>query len=441
MGGAVTGRLVISLGLALSVLAGCTERDVILPGERLDIRDGLVTEAATEVSRAQPISLPGQQANASYTHRGGSATHYITHPALGATLTPVFSADIGEGNSRRFRITADPVVANGRVFTMDAKANVTAVSTSGGTLWTTDVTPASDRDGDASGGGLAVAGDTLYVTSGFGRVTALDVATGAVRWVQDLNAPAGSAPTVSGDFVYVVSRNSRAWAINANDGRIRWSVEAADATANFAGGAGAAVADGVALFPFPSGEVMATYAAGGTQRWSTVIGGNRLGAVVSVAANDIGADPVIVGSTAYVGNVSGRVVALNLQSGDRRWTATEGATSPVLPVGGSVFLVNDINELVRLSNSDGSVIWRVPLPQVEEGEFWERDRRHVHFGPILAGGRLIVASSDGYLRAFSPVSGELIAATALPGGAASHPVVAGQTLYVVSADGQLRAFR
>ena len=64
-----------------------------------------------------------------------------------------------------------------------------------------------------------------------------------------------------------------------------------------------------------------------------------------------------------------------------------------------------------------------------------------HYGPVLAGGRLIVTSSDGLIRQFDPTSGALIGQITLPGGAASGPVVAGETLYVISKTGQLHAFR
>ncbi|MEO8532087.1 MAG: PQQ-binding-like beta-propeller repeat protein, partial [Deltaproteobacteria bacterium] len=70
-----------------------------------------------------------------------------------------------------------------------------------------------------------------------------------------------------------------------------------------------------------------------------------------------------------------------------------------------------------------------------------RKEVYAHYGPILAGGRLLVASNDGVLRMFSPESGALIGQTELPGGAASNPVIVGGTLYVVNQNGQLLAYR
>ncbi len=421
------------------MLAACSERDVILPGERIDYRGG--DDAAAEFeNEARPISLGSSVANADWTHRNGGPTHQIAQPALNTALTQVFAAPIGAGDSRRLRITADPVVSAGRVFTLDAQSQVVATSTGGARLWSQSVIPATDNPRDASGGGLAVAGDVLVATTGFGEVVALDAATGGEIWRQDLDAPGTSAPTVVGDLVYVVARDGRAWAIELASGRTRWTLTGTPPTANFSGGAGVAVGDDIAIFPFPSGEVLAAFPEGGLRRWSTVVTGQRPGQAASTIS-DIAGDPVIDGDRVYVGNVSGRVVALQSANGDRIWTATEGAVGPVWPAGDSVFIVNDLNELVRLDAGDGSPVWRVQLPEFEEGRERRQKTRYAHYGPIIAGNRLIVASGDGLVRQFDPTSGALIGTLEIRGGAASNPIVAGGTLYVVSKRGELLAFR
>ena len=107
-----------------------------------------------------------------------------------------------------------------------------------------------------------------------------------------------------------------------------------------------------------------------------------------------------------------------------------------------MFAVNDLNQLVRLDAGTGAVVWREQLPIGPDRRWYQRIRaRTVHYGPLLAGGRLIVASSDGVLRQFDPSSGSAIGDIAVPAGAASHPVVANGTLYVISTDGRLHAYR
>ena len=432
----MTGHFRLSAVCAFALLLGCGETDVILPGERFDIRP-----QQNIVNQSAPIALPGQVANASWTHRNGNASHQISHPALSSTPQLLFATSIGEGDSLRARITADPVVSNGVIYTLDALASVTATSLSGARLWSVNLTPGSDGALDASGGGVAVAGGRVFVTTGFGEVVMLDAASGGEIWTQDLDAPGVSAPTVFGDLAYIVGRDGTGWALEADSGRIRWQLTATPALGVFAGGAGVAADSNIAIFPFPSGEVIATFPEGGLQRWSTVVSGARSGSAAATIS-DIAGDPVIRGNDVYIGSFAGQIVKLDVSNGDRIWTAQEGAISPVWPVGNAVFALNDLNELVRLNDSDGTPVWKVQLPGLLEAGFFGGSNEVVaHYGPVLAGGRLIVASSDGLIRQFDPVSGALVGSIPIEGGAATNPVVAGQTLYVVSKTGQLHAFR
>nr|WP_255596757.1 PQQ-like beta-propeller repeat protein [Cognatishimia sp. MH4019] len=428
---------------AIALLAACGNREVILEGERLDLRAPLdpedaVVEEVVDVST--DITLPAQVNHAEWTHRNGTASHRIQHPALSRTLASVWSSNIGSGDSRKHRITADPVVSAGRIFALDSQATVSATSTSGEQIWSRDLTPPMDRSSDASGGGLAVAGDTVFVTTGFGELSALDVATGAEKWVQELDGATTGAPTVSDGLVYVISRDSQGWAINADTGRIEWSVTGTPSPSNMVGGAGPVVGDKLAVFAFGSGELVGAFRKGGVQVWNSSVSGARQGRAYTTVT-DITGDPVIDGDVIYAANQSGRIVALNAGSGERIWTAKEGAYSPVWPSDNAVFLASDEGKLVRLEAATGAEVWSVDLPYFKK----ERPRRKkavfAHYGPVLAGGRLIVASSDGLIRSFDPVSGALISTVDIPGGATTNPVVVNGTLYVVSGRGTLHAYR
>lgn len=434
--------------VAALLLGACSEKEVYLPGKREDIRSVLQsgTGQPQEIvdtdtpNRAQAISLPPAQVNAEWTHTIGTPRYRVPHPALSATPRLAWSADIGAGDSRKLRITADPVVANGRIYTLDAGARVTATSTSGATLWSRDLTPATDAQGQATGGGLVVEGGTLYVSSGFGILAALDAATGAQRWQQELDATGSGTPTVYGDLVYLTAGDDTGWAVEKSNGRIAWQIGASTDINNVLGAPAPAVTDTFAIFGFGSGEVKGVFRQGGVGRWDTAVVGRRPGRALA-SVSDVTSAPVVSGNTVYVGNQSGRLAALDMDSGDRRWTVKEGAVGPVLPVGGSVFAITDLNRLIRLDAATGARIWSVALPYFVKDKPKRQSEIHPNHGPILAGGRLIVASGDGFLRSYDPVSGALTGSVALPGGATTAPVVAGRTLYVVSADGQLHAFR
>ncbi|WP_410171717.1 PQQ-binding-like beta-propeller repeat protein [Cereibacter johrii] len=440
-------------GLALlGLLGACGERELILPGERFDVRTPLEASLPSEgnptpsdpsgrqADEARPVALPAATVNASWPQRGGNAAHLAPHASLSAAPQLVWSADIGSGNSRKNRISAAPVVAEGRIFTMDALSDVQATSTAGGQLWRVDITPPSDSATHVSGGGLAYGAGRLFATTGYGELVALDPASGGVLWRQKLGAPATGAPMIEGDTVYVTGRDSSAWALDASNGRVRWQIPGAPSSTGMIGGSAPAAAGGTVLFPFNSGQIIAVLREGGSQIWSSQVAGERLGRAYT-GFRDITGDPVVSGDSIYVGSSAGRTVALSATSGETLWSANEGALAPVALAGGSLFLVSDEARLVRLDAATGEVIWSVDMPYWENAKPKRRKGITAHYGPVLAGGRLVVASSDGVLRFFSPVNGGLVGQTDLPGGAASQPALAGGMLYIVGANGKLLAFR
>jgi outer membrane protein assembly factor BamB len=103
--------------------------------------------------------------------------------------------------------------------------------------------------------------------------------------------------------------------------------------------------------------------------------------------------------------------------------------------------VTDEARLVRLDAETGEVVWTADMPFFVNERPKRRKAIHAHFGPVLAGGRVAVVSSDGLLRLFDPADGRMLATAQIPGGAAAAPALAGGALYVVSRNGQLHAFR
>lgn len=438
----MTGAALISA----MVLGACTDPEVILPGKRESLRS-ILQNPADQVSldpfvenQSRPISLGKTTSNANWTQGTGTEKYRTAHPALGSTLQLAWSANIGAGDSRKHRITADPVVAGGVIYTLDATSTVTATSTSGATVYSKDIRPERDSDGDATGGGLAVHEGTLYASLGFGVLVAMDAKTGAVRWSQQLDATGSGQPTVSGKLVYLMAGDDTGWAVETDTGRVAWQIGGAASVSNVLGAPAPVVAGDLTIFAFGSGELQAVFRRGGLRRWDSSVLGERPGRALS-NINDVTGAPVVKGSVLYAGNQAGRIAAIDVRSGARIWTAREGAVGPVWPAGDSIFAVTDKNELVRLNASDGARIWGAKLPNFVKSKPKKRAEVFSHHGPIIAGGRVIIASNDGVLRSFDPRDGSLIGTVEIPGGATTAPVVAGNTLYVVGRKGQLHAFR
>lgn len=429
-------------GAIAFALTACSERELILPGEREDVRSILPGGAGVELATdAGAASLPPIEVARAWTHQAGAPDHNPGHVGLAAVPSLQWSTDIGAGDARRARITASPVSDGTRIYTMDSRSVITAVSTTGQVVWSADVTPPGDRSDSAFGGGLALSGGRLYATTGFGTLVALDATTGAQVWSHNFRSAASGAPTAVGNLVYAVTRNGLGWALDASNGRVAWTVPGIETDAGILGGPSVAVSsDGLAVFPFSSGDLAGVDAATGETRWRSIIAGRRL-EPVAARINDMTGDPVIASDIVVAGTHGGRSAAFDRTTGQEVWRSDEGAMAAPVVTGNSIFQVTDRNALVRLERSTGLIVWSQPLPKFRS----ERPRRFealfAHFGPILAGGRLVVASDDDALRFYDPSTGALTGQINLPGGAASDPIVVGGTLYVVSENGRLHAFR
>lgn len=430
--------------VAVLAAGACQERELILPGERLEPRqvvspDGPAIEGAARATGAA-LSLPAQRANSDWTHRAGNASHNPGHVALGAGQSLQFATPIGAASDRRYRITADPVVAGGLVFAMDSMSRVTAVNTSGQTVWSMDLTPARERTASVSGGGLAYGAGRVIVTTGFGEVVALDAGSGGVVWRHRLNSPASGSPTVSDNTVFVLGRDGTAWSLDLANGRENWQVRGRMDFAGWQGYGSPAVEGDLVVIPTSSGQLIAVDRKTGAQRWSGQVAGQRVGRAISVI-RDMTGEPVISGNMVIAGTSAGRIAAFDRVTGMQLWSHGDGALSAPVVAGNGVFAIDDDSRLIRLERGNGARVWAVDLPQFVDTKVKKQEQVWAHFGPVLAGGRLIVASSDGILRMFDPASGNLVGQAQIPGGAATAVSVAGGTIYLTSRNGQLLAYR
>lgn len=435
----------------VGALSAC-ERDVILSGQRFESRVPLsetdpamagtfVPEAASQENRSVPVAVGAAVGNADWTHRAGSATRAMPHLALSAAPQLQWSVSIGSGNTRKHRIVTAPVVSGGVVYTMDSRNRVSAISAAnGGLIWTFDAVPAGENSDTTSGGGLAVGDGKVVVGTAYGEVIALDPARGTPVWRQRFDGPVSGAPAVAGGMVYVSGRDATAWGISLADGRLRWVQPGARQSAGLKGGVAPAVDARHVIMPYASRQVVALDRAKGEAIWSAPLAGQRFGRAAAFIA-DLTGDPVISGNRVYVGSAAGRTAAFDLQTGARLWEATEGAMGAVWPVGGAVYLVSDLGDLVRLDAATGETVWSVPMGHFTRDTARRQRASIAHYGPVLAGGRLLVASSDGFVRFYAPDSGQELGRIPVAGGAAAPLAVAGGTLFVVTANGQLQAFR
>lgn len=423
---------------ALGLLVAC-DQDPYLPGERFDVI------APTEVSAPGDASAPAISLPKMISQAQAIAPSGVVGPTVHATLAKnaslKFTTQVGVGNSKRARLTAAPIVADGLVYAIDSASTVTAVNAqSGQIVWSRSIAPKNDQGTELIGGGLSFGDSRLYATSAFGEVHALDPSTGDEIWVQKLGAAANGAPSYAKGHVFIVSATGAAWKVNAKTGRIAWRLVGDEQTSGTFGGAAPAVSGGFVIFANSAGEVVNSYQNGGTLAWINKLAGANKGSAIS-AIEDIAGSPIVAGGDLYVSNFGGRTARYNLSNGETKWLAPIGTYNTPLAVGNSLFIVTNDNELARVSMADGSVIWSEKLPKFTSKRTRKRSEIFVHYGPVLAGGSIVLASSDGLIRFIDPQSGTIERTLEIAHGAATPPVVANSTLYVINTRGELLAFQ
>ncbi|CAH2601536.1 Outer membrane protein assembly factor BamB [Rhodovastum atsumiense] len=432
-----------ALLMSVGLLGGCSMFDDLfsdtkpkLPGERISVmnpRRGLEIDP-----RAGQVTLPPPLANADWPQAGGTPAHAMGHLQAGERLATAWRAGIGEGGGYRRKITAQPVIAAGRVFTMDSDAVVTAYDAgSGRQLWRLETQPAEDRSTNI-GGGIGVDGDTLYAGTGRAEVLAIEAATGKIRWRKPTDRPVRSAPTIAEGRLFVAIMNDELLALATDDGRKLWSYQARTPETSVLGLPAPAYADGVVVAGFGSGELVGLRATSGTVAWSDSLASAR-GRNSMLDLSAIRGLPALADGRVYAGSLGGLTISLDPRTGRRLWER-DVATGDTLWVAGEwLFLLGTEGQLAAISRSEGRVAWVTQLPRFEDEKKQEDPIRWI--GPVLAGGRLLLGGSDGTLAMINPITGEVLGRQELPGPLSVSPAVAGGMVYLVTQDATLVALR
>ena len=385
------------------------------------------------------VALPGDYVNAGWPNEGGYANHTVQHPRIAENISRDWARNVGDGSSRRARIVSPPIVAAGKVFVMDGRGRVSAYSEEDGEkLWSVRLRSESRRDREGRGGGLAYGGGRLFATSGFGFVSAYDADNGEEVWRRDLQGPMHAPPTFFDGRVFAVSLDNELFAIDANDGAVLWTYQSLAESARILTASSPAVSGDLIVAPFASGEITALRVQNGRRIWTEAL--SRPGGTTPLSElNDIAGSPVIVDDTVYAVSHSGILVAIDQRSGQRLWAQPAGSIHMPWVVGNYLFVVTTEAEVACLSRLTGEVFWIRQLPRYRNEK--KRKGRIAWAGPLLAGERLFVASSDGELLELSPQDGETLDSRKVGDDVFVPPVIANERLFVLSDNARLSAFR
>ncbi|TCD04961.1 pyrrolo-quinoline quinone [Erythrobacteraceae bacterium CFH 75059] len=434
----------VALGL---VLGGCNSgvfgraesRQTPTVGERVPILSRIENAVTADPSlAATPVALPAAQQNAEWGQAGGNASKAMGHLALSAAPTQAWTAQIAGATNRR-RLAAAPVVGGGRLFAIGTDGMIRAFdAATGGAVWAFRPEVAANVADALFGGGVTYADGRVYGTLGTGEVMALDAATGALLWQVRPSGPLRGSPTVAFNLVMVMTQDNQILALNAANGALEWQESGSSAQAGVFGVAAPAAAQGTIVAGYSSGELVAYRYENGRVLWSDALARTSISTEVG-ALTDIDADPIIEGGRVFALGQGGRMAAYDLLSGQRAWELNLAGISTPAIAGNWIFTLTDDGRMLAIARGNGRIRWITQLQRYRNAEkrtgpiFWT--------GPVLAGGQLWIANSEGAVMRVNPADGAAVPFVSLGQPVSLAPVVANGTLYILDDSGRITAWR
>jgi len=133
------------------------------------------------------------------------------------------------------------------------------------------------------------------------------------------------------------------------------------------------------------------------------------------------------------------MVAMDLITGQRLWELTIGGIATPWLAGEWLFVVTDEAKLFCIARTTGKVRWISQLPRYRDPK--KKDKPIEYYGPVLAGGRLLVVNDRGQLVNVSVSDGKIGASVKAGEGFYLPPIVANNTLYLIDTKGRLSTWR
>ncbi|MGI9272159.1 MAG: outer membrane protein assembly factor BamB [Woeseiaceae bacterium] len=337
-------------------------------------------------------------------------------------IKKLWSAKLGD-EAEFLRVMLQPAGDGNRIYAASRDGNVLAFDpASGKQAWKTEL----DEELSA---GPGVGEGIVAVGTADGAVVVLDANNGTERWRANLGGETLSAPLISGDSVIVATIDNRLRALRVIDGSERWIVEQSTPLLTMRGSASPALVGKSVVAGFDNGRLMAVDLASGDIVWDTVLAPPS-GRSDLERLSDIDGQISVVGQDVYAGGYQGRVASVAAESGQVLWAREISSYVGVSADWNSIYTTDEGGEVVALSRRTGQEVWR-------QASLLRREPTI----PVAFNTTVAVGDLEGYLHFFSVVDGSPMARLRMGNKAISTGmVVVADRLYVQSDSGQIAAF-
>jgi len=337
-------------------------------------------------------------------------------------LKKQWSTKIGDGQGDGFyKIT--PTLVDGVIYVASSDGEVAAISAvDGDRLWRVELErPLS--------GGVGYHSRSLYLGGADGSVLQLSADDGVVEWEAAVSGEVLAAPVVSDDWIIVQTYDGKLLGFQPGADEPAWTFTSDVPVLTLRGTSTPILVGGNAIAGFGDGKVVAVDVNSGNVSWESRIGVPQGSSEIDRIV-DIDGAMTQQGIELFVASYQGRVAALDSRTGRKLWQQNVSSVTGTHLGFGNVYVADVDGTLSAFLRTGQGVRWQ----NIELG-YRQLSR------PTPVSSYVATVDFDGYLHLLSQVDGQIVGRTKIGGDAARADMIADSGRLIIFADnGQLLAY-
>ena len=337
-------------------------------------------------------------------------------------LKKQWSSKIGDGQGDGFyKIT--PTLVDGVLYVASSDGEVAAISAADGDrLWRVEL-------GRPLSGGVGYHDRSLYLGGADGSVLQLSADDGVVEWEAAVSGEVLAAPAVSDDWVIVQTYDGKLLGFQPGADEPAWTFTSDVPVLTLRGTSTPILVGGNAIAGFGDGKVIAVDVNSGNVSWESRIGVPQGSSEIDRIV-DIDGAMTQQGIELFVASYQGRVAALDNRTGRKLWQQNVSSVTGTHVGFGNVYVADVDGTLSAFLRTGQGVRWQ----NIELG-YRQLSR------PTPVSSYVATVDFDGYLHLLSQVDGQIVGRTKIGGDAARADMIADSGRLIIFADnGQLLAY-
>ena len=333
-----------------------------------------------------------------------------------------WSRGVGDGQGEGL-LKINPILVGDSLYAASAEGRVMSVDPESGRVrWKQDLDLALS-------GGVGHHGNSVFVGASEGLVMRLDAASGSEIWRAPVSGEVLSAPQGDGRYVVAQTYDGKLMGFDYETGEVRWTYTSDVPVLTLRGTGTPMILGDNAIAGFADGKVVALNLRSGNVAWEVRVaipqGRSEIERIV-----DIDGSMAVQSNELYVASYQGRLAAIDTRSGRRLWQRNVSSVSGVGVGFGNVYVADDDGTVSAFLRNGQGVRWQ----NIDLG-FRDLSR------PTPVSSYVAVVDFEGYLHLLSQVDGEIVGRTKVDSsGARADMLTRGNRLFVFTNDGALKAY-